>query len=172
MTTIVITEDEIAWDTQISVGNVRVYASGLPKVIVKGGKTYASAGDSDAGERLPDWERAGADPETAPGGDWELVVVSLYKGKPRARVYGHGSGGDNTGQNLSGHWLPFPLVLGTGGDYALGALKLGQVQRRHVSATIACKVGALIDINSGGEIQSMLILETLQKAARKRKVAT
>ena len=68
MTTIAVSETEIAWDSQLTNGNVRHQAL-TEKVSVIGKTIYGCAGDAGACQHAPEWHAKGARVRSAPKGE-------------------------------------------------------------------------------------------------------
>lgn len=126
----------VAFDSQITVDNAR-----LPYVIDKvwtlNGKIYAFAGDVGRMDAVIDWHQAGAVSDTAPKGDWSLLVV----GGRSAAVF--------TDDAPFASKVRAPFAMGSGGPYALGALAAG------ASAFDAVKIAAKYDTGTGGKVNVM-----------------
>ena len=87
MTTIAVSETEIAWDSQLTNGNVRHQAL-TEKVSVIGKTIYGCAGDAGACQHAPEWHAKGARVRSAPKGEWTMLVVT----RRGLRVYDENSG--------------------------------------------------------------------------------
>lgn len=160
MTTIVVTDKEILHDTQASVGNVRQLWEDEEKAVVVDGKIFCGAGDFDAVEAIPAWLKAGGKVEDAPGGEWEVLVISRDRGKIRARFY------DNDSKR--GSWTPLPAAIGSGGAFVLTVLKYQQMKGLPQDAFDAVQVACALDIYSGGTIKRLKIDDLLLAPKPKR----
>lgn len=160
MTTIAITSTEVAWDSMQTLdGNIRSI-SPTEKVQVIGNRILCFAGNSDDEVRLIEWMEKGAKPSKFPQfddkSDFEAVVIApgnfkLYSEKSR-----------------SGVPVTPPLVLGSGGSLALGALTHMRLTGAPISAVQAVQAAADVDTFTGGEIKSLQIHETLSRPRRKK----
>lgn len=160
MTTIVVTATEILHDTQASVGNVRQLWEDEEKAVVIDGKVFCGAGDFDAVEAVPAWLKAGGDPDKAPGGEWEVLVISRVSGKIKARFYDD--------KQKRGSWVPLPAAIGSGGEFVLTVLKYQQMKGLPQDAYDAVSVACAMDIYSGGTIKRLKLDELLAPPKPKR----
>src|SRR5262245_3817758 len=101
------------------------------KVIHRHGRIYASSGSANIGEALVTWHQAGANPKDLPvcskdAGGWTLLVI------------------DADGMWVYNDEVPYrmqvaaPFTMGSGGDWAMGAMHAGASPRKAVE--IACKL--------------------------------
>ena len=157
MTTIAIDPHgvHIAADGLITAGGAIEHRDEQKIRVVKGKKgdksIYVLAGTTCMFDALIKWHQDGADAgKLPPAADarWSLVVIDA-KGP---RHYGHLAAYPER--------ITYPYTVGTGYEYAMGALKAGASAQRAVE--IACE----IDIHSGGEIQVVNIKEALGMAPR------
>ena len=151
MTTIAVSEFEIAWDSQVTKGNVKASVA-VDKVVVVDNKIYACCGDADCCEALPKWHAAGAKTKKIPEGDWEMLVIS-------ERGIKHYTDSMPTGMTS-----PVPTAIGSGGDFALTALRMGK------SAAEAVSVAIGMDIFSGPPVKVLRFDDVFKAAKRKRAV--
>ena len=151
MTTIVVTETEIAYDSQVTTSNQR-HRCAFEKVQARKGRIYAFAGDASLFEACMGWYERGAKPKKAPKGDWHLAVVTA-----RGMWW-------YTYESRHGVKVAAPLTLGSGADFAAGALEHGATAREAVA------VAAKRDIYTGYEINVINIRESL--AAQKKGAAS
>jgi hypothetical protein len=151
MTTIAVTEDEIAWDSQATAGWTRSQVP-FEKVTVVGRKIIGCSGDVSSIERLPKWIAGGANPKKAPDGEWRCIVISATS----CRIY--------SDDDLHGELSMLPAAIGSGQDFALGALFAGK------SAQEAVEIAARLDVMTGGEIKS-LPLNTVFKRRKPKSAA-
>lgn len=136
MTTIAITDTEIAADTLSMFGDMK-HALDKRKIIVRDGHIFAICGFSDALESVITWYLAGHDAGKVPekSGDWNLIVIAK----------------DQEPISFASD-LPYPSILklpvcfGTGEKYAQGALDVG------ASASDAVAAAIKRDPQSGGEV--------------------
>ena len=156
MTTIAIDSrgEFIAADGQVTCSGA-VVTTTLRKILVEtengNPRIYAMAGTTCMFEALVKWHKDGHKPSELPpasDGKWTLLVID----RKGARSYGH--------EAPYAELVPYPYALGTGNEYALGALKAG------ASAEEAVRIACEIDIHSGGEIQVVNIKEALGMAPR------
>jgi hypothetical protein len=116
------------------------------KIIVDGGCIYASCGVAIL-PALVAWHKAGADPYKLPvipaNEHWSLMVI------------------DCTGIHIYWDTSPYPqqvdppFGIGSGSDYAVGAMDFG------ASPTEAVRIAIRRSINCGGEVQVVNIAEAL-----------
>jgi ATP-dependent protease HslVU (ClpYQ) peptidase subunit len=149
MTTIAVNQDEIAWDSQITYGNVR---SVMPndKVTFAYGAIYACAGDAAACEALPTWHKRGAKIKSKPEGPWQMIVVTA-----KGCFY-------FTDDQPTGHKISIPFAIGSGQDFALSAMRSGK------SPSDAVAIAADFDIYTGHPIKSVKIVPEMFKAPRRK----
>lgn len=157
MTTILVTDTEIAWDSLQTFDNERSI-SPTDKVRVVGKKIIAFGGDTDLEEHMVKWIGAGADPLKRPAprenSEFEMLVID----KNGITLYSTA----NNGIKVSA-----PLGIGTGGQLARGAIAYGEITGTKVSALDAVRAAALVDIYTGGTIKTLNIKKAL---GRKRAV--
>jgi len=121
------------------------------KIKVQGGVIYALGGTTCFFEPLIKWHQDGADPLNLPKGhdlDWTLLTIT------RDGLFFY------TNRSAYPERHDFPWTMGTGNEYAMGAMKAG------ASAEEAVRIACEIDIHSGGEIQVVNIKEALGMAPR------
>ncbi len=146
MTTIAIKDGIIAADSQTTFGQERSLRP-TKKIAVGKDAVYAVSGLGGMLDVLADWHSNGADPRALPivgsGEKWSLLVA------------------DRNGVYLYHVDAPYPLRidppfgLGTGGDYAIGAMDYG------ASAEEAVMLACMRDTASGLPVQSVNIAEAL-----------
>lgn len=151
MTTIAYDGKTIAADG-LSVSGTERRSSAARKVISAHGRIYAFTGLFALFPILVEWHAAGADPSETPEvrdeGGWTLIVIESVgpvKMYTRSVPYPEAIDADK-------------FAVGSGQDYALGALHAG------LSAKDAVEIAAKIDTNTGGEIIVLDIHETLAPA--------
>jgi hypothetical protein len=145
MTIICTDGDTVASDSLVTFGNERGVKDGV-KMVVDDGRIYAASGLYCL-PALVRWHKADADVRNLPvieGDDaWALLVI------------------EPSGMTYYSKALPYPtpvappFALGTGCDFALGAMYAGGSPRE--AAEIACR----LDIKCGGAIQVVNIAEAL-----------
>ena len=141
----------IAADSQTTFGNNERAQRPTTKIVHIGDALYAFAGLSSAKAALIQWHASGADPDkqpkfaTGPTYDWYMLVIRA--GAP-TRYYHEGS--------PYGVEIDPPFALGSGGDYALGAMGAG------ADAKEAVVIATHLDVKTGGEIQVVNIAEALR----------
>lgn len=148
MTTIILTQDFIASDGLSTNAHDRVMSRSEAKMWIRNGTIYALSGTSVMIEPLINWlSRHDGDPEKVPKCDatstWSLLVIDAAG----AAIY------HNTAPYRDRVEVPF--AIGSGGDYALGAIAAGADARR------AIEIAALYNTSTGGEIQVINIAEAL-----------
>jgi hypothetical protein len=121
------------------------------KLFVREGKVYASAGEGNLTEPLMTWHAAGGDIDKAPKGDPETGWTLLVIGHDGAYIY--------TSSSPYPYKITSPYAMGSGKQFALGALHAGKSAKEAVE--IACR----LDVWSGGEIQVVDIAEALGRPA-------
>jgi hypothetical protein len=146
MTTIAIKDGIIAADSQTTFGNERGLRP-TKKIAVGKEAVYAVSGISIL-DPLVAWHEAGADPRNLPavgsGERWTLMVA-----------WRHGQVCLFNSEAPYGLRIDAPFAMGTGGDYALGAMDHGASAEEAVA--IACRR----DTASGLPVQSVNIDEAL-----------
>lgn len=148
MTTIATDGQEIAADGLACFGDEVTFRD-RRKLVVQGGYIFAICGVSAMQQPLIDWHLSGAKPDDVPkctdDTGWSLLVW--------------GPGLDDRVYYASACVYPsrFPKVwaYGSGGDFAMGALKAG------VSAQRAIEIACEMNIHTGGEIQVVNIAAAL-----------
>jgi ATP-dependent protease HslVU (ClpYQ) peptidase subunit len=152
MTTIAVNADEIAWDSQVTYGNVRAVMPN-DKVSFCFGAIYGCAGDAAACEKLPEWHNRGAKPRSKPDGPWQMIVVNA-----KGCFY-------YTDDQPTGHAVTVPFAIGSGQDFALSAMRSGKTPGEAVA------IAADFDIYTGHPVKAVKIMaEMLKKPRRKTKV--
>ena len=154
MSTIVITETEMACDGMGTTSWDRVETLTSKKIIQVGNVLYGFTGNAGLKQAIVDWHsKGGAVPANCPkhnddDAKWTLVVVT----REGAGVY----------TSTVPYWLPIdiPYGIGSGGDYALAAVLAGADARR------AVEIASRLNTNTGGEIQVVNIAEALGGAIR------
>lgn len=148
MTTIAYDGTTIAADGLMLSGTERV-ATRIKKIRVSGGRIYALSGLAAMLEPLIKWHAEGADPGTVPKatGDNSWSMIVLEHGKPLTLFT---SGCQYPDEYSEGYFF----AIGSGQDYALGAMHAGK------SAREAVEIAAKIDTSTGGEIMEINIAET------------
>jgi hypothetical protein len=147
MTTIIATLEEIAGDGLSCDRSDRILGYREEKIRVRDGAIYAVSGAACVRDALIIWHKKGADPKEIPkledGYGWTMLVI------------------DAKGAFLLTSSAPYkdpvdlPFALGSGGDYALGAIAAGADARR------AIEIAAIYDRSTGGEIQVVNITQAL-----------
>lgn len=154
MTVIATDGKTIAADSLTTFGHERA-AAPSQKIIVEGGLVFATSGTASVGQALVKWYISGADPAATPkchDEDWGMLVLDgveilhFHARSPYPLKVG------------------VPFSLGSGGDYALGAMHHGASPEE--AAAIAIKLCT----TCGGEIQSVDIAEATGKTAKLRVV--
>lgn len=166
MTTIVLTETEIAYDSWQVFDGVERNVSPTDKVrCPRPGVIMAFAGDTDDEARLFNWLAAGGHEEDKPlfekdKSDFVMVVITKKAGKTVAHYYCE--------QGMAGTPISLPYCLGSGAHYARGALNFASRKKLKISAKEAVEAAADSDVNTGGEIKSAKV-EALLAAPKKRR---
>ena len=161
MTTIAVTSTDVAWDSLQTFGDERNISPTEKVRVLKDArgslKIIGVSGDSEHTDALMLWALAGASIEARPGGleiEYEVLVID----KNGFTLFSH----SNHGVKVSA-----PFCIGNGGLLARGAIALGEVEKRPVSALNAVKAAAIVDINTGGEIKSLNIKDALKRKRKK-----
>lgn len=145
--------------TTIATDGVTIAADGLActgsercgmqtrKLRVEHGRIYAIAGDIAMFDALVEWHNRGADPSHEFKGrkdpNWSLMVID-------------GSGLTRFTDNcMYPDPFEYPQAFGSGADYAVAALRMGNTPKR------AVEIAAELDVYTGGEIQVINIAEAL-----------
>lgn len=152
MTTIAISAKEIAYDSQLTVGNTK-YLCAFEKVQAKHGHIYAFCGDPQYFKPAMKWVRDGAKHSKSPkGAGWQLLVVTRKK----LTLY----------DDLTRHGVDVttPICLGSGADVALGVLE------NKGSARQAVKAAARRDCYTGYKVKVIDISDTLKKVRKEWKI--
>jgi hypothetical protein len=123
----------------------------IQKIRVRHGRVYALSGSYALFEPAIEWHHNGADPHKLPidtsEGGWALLVLTHDGVTARIATY------SNKKPYPEEHGLPF--TMGSGCDYALGAMDHGAKPLEAVA--IACKR----DESTGGDIQVIDIKEAI-----------
>lgn len=154
MTTIVCDGKTLASDSRITWGSM-VEQRLMQKIVVCGDTVYAQCGMEGLLGPLIEWHRAGADTRSLPhipaDCSWEFVVMT----RSRTTWY---SDKTTMGAPISRQW-----AIGSGRQFAIGALHAG------ADAVKAAKIGAKLDIYSGGPIRVIDLKVLKRKTKRKTK---
>ncbi len=142
MTTIAATTQAIACDSQITVNGVHV--RGSSKITKIGGSLFGLAGDCEAISIFSEWVKGGRKEDAKPEIDAELTFFAIELNADGLYLWPDGLYRE---QVLDGH-----IAIGTGAQFALGALSAGADLVEAVE--IACKW----DVNSSEPIH----VETLK----------
>jgi hypothetical protein len=156
MTTIATDGVTIAADGRTALGS-QVVDDAEHKIVVDRQRRiiFALSGAGAVLPRIMDWHRAGAPPESAPKPadaeiTWSLIVIENGPVWPKITLY--------TSK------CAFPSVvstrcfaIGSGGDYAIGAMCAGKTPEEAVRIVIENK----LDVWTGGEVQVVNIAEAL-----------
>lgn len=152
MTTVAWNEHTIAWDTLVTVGSEKYVHNNCEKVVIHKGRIFALCGDAGMLKKslIPWWEK-GHKPETAPDGEWEMIVIS-HDG---VRLYNS----ENAHAEVD---TPHVFAIGSGGTAARAALLCGKTPEEAVA------VAAQIDKGTGGPVCSARLHEHIKKPGRRR----
>jgi len=152
MTTIATDGLTIAADGKASAGTM-VTSSKVNKVRVLNGVIYAVSGLEAYVQPLIDWHNAGADPAKYPlakgDGNESCLLVIVEPGRGQYYTYGIPYRVD----------VEFPFALGSGRDFAIGAMEAG------ASPLEAVDIAVRRDVYSGGSIQVLDIAEATRQPA-------
>jgi|HigsolmetaAR201D_1030396.scaffolds.fasta_scaffold40716_2 ATP-dependent protease HslVU (ClpYQ), peptidase subunit len=150
MTVIAVDDKTVAADGLMCYGNERA-ARPANKLLKREGRIFGVAG-TGIEEVLITWYLDGADPEKAPKvtGDhwWNLLVIET---DGRMLFF--------TSDAPYGQPAKAPFAIGSGADYALGAMKAGASAKRAVE--IACE----LNVYCGGEIVAFDLPQAQREAA-------
>jgi ATP-dependent protease HslVU (ClpYQ) peptidase subunit len=132
VTTIAVSKRAIAWDSRLTIGDEKI-DSPRDKVIVHDGVIYASAGDVFDMQHLIAFIK---DPKAnkAPKGEWEALFIN------KKGVFWLSDATTFPIQRLA------PIALGSGGQFALGAMIAG------ANAVKAVEIASQCDSKTGGPI--------------------
>lgn len=137
MTTIVVTDHHVACDSRTLADGV-IVSTKMPKVIEMCGRLFGITGDTVMLHPVASWIVAGASVDAHPKGDWTVVEAGIG--------FSH----------LVQYWTsdsPYPIVvetpfaMGSGEQFAYGALDVG------VTAEEAVKAAIKRDPKSSGPVQ-------------------
>lgn len=151
MTTIACDGRTIAADSRSTFGTLPAERPSQ-KLLVRDGRVFAVCGLDGLLERLADWHDAGADPTkmpiVGPEQGWEMHVVTrrgAYRFSNTAPVA------------VKVDWV---WTMGSGRDYALGAMDAGAAPRR------AVEIAKRRDIYTGGRVQVIDLAKVFAKPRR------
>lgn len=132
MTTIAVSKRAIAWDSRITIGEEKI-DNPRDKVITHGDVIYASAGDVIDMQELIAFI---TDPKSnkAPKGDWDAIFIN------KKGIFWLSNATPSPIQRHA------PLALGSGGQFARGAMLAG------ANAQKAVEIAAQCDSRTGGPI--------------------
>lgn len=151
MTTIAYDGRTIAADSLACYGDERCHVP-IQKIWVEGRVIYALAGSSRMLTPLMKWFKAGASPGDIPKGDSnDYAYTFLVIDDAGVRTYHHDCAYPN-------FFYEDKIAIGSGQDYAMGALMFG------ASAKEAVAVAAKMSVKTGGEIQVVDIAEVFGTA--------
>lgn len=160
MTTICVTTTEIAWDSQVTIGNERS-TSPIEKVrLVRPGIIFAFSGDCNDEPVLEEWLRVhGMNPKRYPKfrekAEFTAVVVT------RKGFFEFDERGAGHGIQISP-----PICIGSGADYARSIIAANKILSTNFTALDAVKVAAECDVNTGPPFKTLNIRKALY--ARKK----
>lgn len=147
MTTIAYDGKTLATDSVSFLGDSLRIGCNANKLVVERGCAFAFAGNRVLGEPWMDWFFRGADPEKRPSGvresddDLDMWVWS------DGQLFQYTS-------TMPYPWVvPIPFAMGSGGDFAMGAFRFGEVSGTPVSAEQAVLTAIACDPFSGGPVQ-------------------
>jgi len=152
MTTIVTDGLSIAADGQSTSGS-EITRTRSQKILVRHGRVYAFCGGTAIREALIAWHHAGADPATYPVVDDKFAATMLVLEAPMRGTY-------YATEVRRPDPVEFPFAMGTGQDFATGAVLAGASVQR------AVEIASLRDIYTGGEITVVDIAAALKPAKR------
>lgn len=154
MTTIACDGKILAADSQRNAGSECIDRA-TQKIVVEHGYVYALTGNCACFGPARKWHAEGADPAKVPtapkDGCWTLLVFSRDKVTTYHNDLPYPSD------------LTYPQAFGSGGSYALGALK------GNLGATQALEIAIDLDIHSGEPIRSFVLEDLLREAEAQRK---
>lgn len=163
MTTVVITQTDIAWDSQMTMGNERGVSATEKVELVHPGVILAFSGDLADKPMLEQWLREhGHDPVFYPRqrrrhSEFEAVIITR-------------KGFFSYDEDSSSHGVPInpPYCLGSGAVYARSLLESNKVfrLRKKFSAVECVRLAGELDVNTGAPYKTM----NLYKALYPRKV--
>ena len=139
----------IAADSLTTFGNERG-RNAQTKIVRYGDVLYAFAGLTTAKHALARWHSEGADPDKQPkfgenpDHEWTMLVI---RASSPVLYYHAGS--------AYGMEIEPPFAIGSGGNFALGAMWAGS------SAEEAVEIATHLDVKTGGKIQVVNIAEAL-----------
>ena len=157
MTTIIITDREIAWDSQVTdeTGEKLSYHR-FDKVVVEGGRIFAFAGDTDLFEPVRKAIRRGLKPDKFPAlpdhGEFTIIEISRAGMKEYTEA-----------QKFGCAVIP-PICIGTGARYARGAIEFATRRGVAFTASEIIEISKNCDSYTGGPVNTLNIEDALQKA--------
>ena len=167
MTTILLTDDMIGWDSQLTFGD-QTHPCSFEKVFVDANGVWAFAGSPSNAMRAIKGIVAGEYfteipglMESAVGGENPFEIFRMWEGADGERHVRYWSE-----ENIYGFTPPLPMALGTGSSFVLGAYYGAE---RNVN--IAMKLAVEHDAMSGGEVHvdSTLSMWDKHLLAKKRR---
>lgn len=158
MTTIVITQTDIAWDSQMTMGNERGLSATEKVELVYPGVILAFSGDLADKPMLEQWLREyGHSPEHYPkhrrrGSEFGAVLIT------RKGFFEYDEDTSPYGVVVNP-----PICLGSGAPYARSLLEANRVLRMHrkFSALDCLIVAGKLDINTGAPYKTLNLYKTL-----------
>jgi hypothetical protein len=158
MTTIAFDGKTLAADTASFLGNDMRIGYSPKKLIKSHDKVFAFAGNYVLSGPWMKWFLDGRDPEKKPGGvresDDDLDMWVWADGKLHQYT-----------STMPYPWqVPAPFAMGSGGDFAMGAFRFGELSGTPVSAEQAVLTAIACDPFSGGPVQ-IIDLESLKAEA-------
>jgi len=147
MTTIAYDGKTLAADSASFLGDNFRIGCGAKKLVILHSKVFAFAGNYVLSGPWMQWFLNGHDPEKKPGGvrenddDLDMWVWSA------GQLFQYTS-------TMPYPWpVPVPFAMGSGGDFAMGAFRFGEVSGVPVSAEQAVLAAIACDPFSGGPVQ-------------------
>jgi len=146
VSTIAVTTTEVAWDSQVTIGDGERASVGEEKVQVHKSGIWGLVGDGPPMGVMLRWIEEGADRKHKPDGTWSLFRINK---RGRMSVWTSGSPYEQP--------VAFPATFGSGGHFALGVLKYGGTAKE------AVRIAAECDVYTGPPIKALVIAKALER---------
>jgi hypothetical protein len=146
VSTIAVTSEYIAWDSQVTIGDNEKGRVGEQKVQVHKSGIWGLVGDGPPMKTMIAWVEAGADIKRIPDGNWDLF-----------RIKRNGKLVQWSSSHPYESAVTYPQAYGSGGKYAISLLVAGHDARE------AVKIASQLDIYTGPPIKHLVISQALQR---------
>lgn len=163
MTTVVICNDCVAWDSRITTSNEHSVTA-FDKVEIVDDKIVCFAGDASMREPMLRWVKKGCPSREHPRGrSYEVIVIH---GDPKKPIYDWFTQAQRFATPIS-----TPVMLGTGATLARGAvqvLKNTNLVEPENFAMLALRAAADVDVYTGEPFKQLCISATLARLNREK----